>query len=338
MKIYPERLPEALSKPPLAPVYLITGDESFLVHEACVLIREQAKAQAFSERQSWMIETGFPWEKLYEATQSLSLFAEKELIELHFKAMPNDVAKKALTFYLENQPDNKTLLITLPKLDSRRQSDAWIKLIDQCGLIITVWPLSPQQLPHWIKTRFKKLNMKVTDEAAQFIAHFAEGNLLAAQQEIEKLSLLYDEKPSLTLTDVTGALSDQARFDLFILTDYALSGNAAQTLRIIKNLIEEGTEETLILWAFTREIRLLLKMIDATEQGHSVLEKFFQKQRLWEKRKVLLQSALKRHSKKTLHALLKRSGDIDRTIKGIQGGNPIDELIILGVGLAQPTR
>lgn len=336
MKIYPERLSETLAKSSLAPIYLITGDESFLAQEACALIREQAKKQAFSERQSWLIETGFPWEKLYEATQSLSLFAEKELIELHFKAIPNEAAKKALTFYLENRPDHKTLLITMPKLDSRRQSDAWIKLIDQQGIIITVWPLSPQQLPSWIKARFRKLAIKITDDATQFIAHFSEGNLLATQQEIEKLSLLYDGKSSLTLADVTDALSDQAHFDLFTLTDYALNGNAAQTLRIIKNLIAEGTEETLILWALTREIRLLLKMIDAAEQGNHALENFYQKQRLWEKRKVLLQSAFKRHSKKTLYTLLKQCGDIDRTIKGLKLGNSVDELLSLGLKLAQP--
>ena len=49
MKIYSQQLPQCL-KQKLAPCYLISGDETFLVEEACDLVRKTAVDQGMNDR------------------------------------------------------------------------------------------------------------------------------------------------------------------------------------------------------------------------------------------------------------------------------------------------
>ena len=60
-------------------------------------------------------------------------------------------------------------------------------------------------------------------DAVRMIADRVEGNLLAAQQEIEKLRLLLGEG-AVSAEDVNRAVADSSRFDVYQLVDAALTG------------------------------------------------------------------------------------------------------------------
>jgi DNA polymerase-3 subunit delta len=329
MKLSYQELTPHLAKT-LAPVYLIHSDELLLAQEAADQIRAAARTAGYSERVSLDLESA-DWGKiLYAELHTLSLFAAKRIIELQLgAAKPNAAASKLLQEVAASLPANTLLLIRAHKLDGRTEKTAWVKAIEKSGVLLPVWPITADQLPTWILQRAKKSGVELTRDAAKFLAEQVEGNLLAAGQEIEKIALLtaagkHAGKP-LDSAFIAAVITDNARFDIFSLVECALGGNSQRALRILENLRAEGIEPVLILWALTREIRMLAEMQRLARQGTS-LGSLFSQYRIWEKRQPGVRRCLQTHSQKSCWKLLLHCSKIDRIIKGATKANIWDEL------------
>ena len=168
--------------------------------------------------------------------------------------------------------------------------------------------------------------------AVALLAERVEGNLLACAQEIEKLVLLHGTG-AVDAEAVSAAVSDSARYSVYDLVDRALEGEGAAVTRVLRGLQGEGEEPVVALWALSREIRTLATMADELRRG-AALEQLFAKNKIWEKRKLLVRNALKRCPPQTLRQLLRQAGRADRVIKGVAVGNVWDELLQLALGLA----
>ncbi|MBC7199848.1 MAG: DNA polymerase III subunit delta [Pseudomonas balearica] len=336
MKLSPAQLAKHLQGS-LAPVYVVCGDEHLLCQEACDAIRQATRGQGFSERQVFNVETGFDWGQLIEAGASLSLFAEKRLIELRIpNGKPGDRGAAALLDYLARPAEDTVLLISLPKLDGSTQKTKWAKaLIDGKDVqFVQIWPVDAAQLPQWIRQRLAQAGLAADQEAVEMIAARVEGNLLAAAQEIEKLKLLA-EGGQINAETVQAAVADSARYDVFGLIDACLHGHASHALHMLEGLRGEGIEPPVILWALARELRLLAGIAQQYAQGLP-LEKAFAQARppVWDKRRPLVSKALQRHSAQRWNQLLMDAQRIDAQIKGQAEGNPWTGLADLCLQLA----
>jgi len=172
MKLPPAQLGKHLQGP-LAPVYVVSGDEHLLCQEACDAIRAACRQQDFSERQVLTVETGFDWGQLIEAGASLSLFAEKRLLELRIpNGKPGDKGAAVLIDYLARPAEDTVLLISLPKLDGNAQKTKWAKaLIDGKAVqFLQIWPVDAQQLPQWIRQRLAQAGLAADQDAVELIA------------------------------------------------------------------------------------------------------------------------------------------------------------------------
>ncbi|MGE8362902.1 DNA polymerase III subunit delta [Pseudomonas sp.] len=320
----------------LAPVYLVSGDEPLLCQEACDSIRAATRQQGFTERQVFNAEANFDWGNLLQAGASLSLFAEKRLLELRIPTgKPGDKGAAALLEYIARPPEDTVLLISLPKLDGSTQKTKWAKALIEGphSQFVQIWPVDAGQLPQWVRQRMAQAGLNATQEAVEMIAVRVEGNLLAAAQEIEKLKLLADAG-QIDASTVQAAVADSARFDVFGLIDAALNGEAAHALRMLEGLRGEGVEPPVILWALARELRLLATIAHQYAQGVP-LEKAFSSARppVWDKRRPLVSKALQRHSASRWATLLQDAQRIDAQIKGQAAGDPWSGLSLLTLAI-----
>lgn len=334
MKLNPAQLGKHLQGT-LSPVYVISGDEPLLCQEAADAIRAATRQQGFSERQVFNADNNFDWGNLLQAGASLSLFAEKRLLELRIATGKPSDKGAALLEYLARPAEDTVLLISLPKLDGNAQKSKWGKaLIDGAHVqFVQIWPVDAHQLPQWIRQRLAQSGLSASAEAVDMIAIRVEGNLLAAAQEIEKLKLLA-EGTQIDVDTVQAAVADSARFDVFGLIDAALNGEAAHALRMLEGLRGEGVEPPVILWALAREIRLLATLAQQHAQGMP-LDKAFSSARppVWDKRRPLVSKALQRLSASRWAALLEDAQQIDAQIKGQAMGDPWSGLSLLTLSL-----
>lgn len=312
----------------LAPVYLIHGDDPLLADEACQLIRDQAKTGGFTERQIFTVDRSFDWNSLGGYSQSLSLFAEKRLLELRLPGgKPGTAGANALQEFVSRSDDDTILLIWSGRLDKKAQATKWARALAAAGVMVAIYPLSPAQLPGWIGKRLRARGLTAGAGVTEMLAYRYEGNLLACSQEIEKLGLLFAQG-EVSLADIEGKLGDNARFDVFAMVDLCLQGDTAAAIRALRGLRAEGTAPVLILWALVREIRSLAQMAIDLAAGKSE-QQIFQEYRVWAKRQSLVRRALKRHAPGRWYALLQGSHRADKVIKGREPGDAWQALLAL---------
>lgn len=340
MKLRPNQLKEHFAKGQILPVYILSGDETLLMQEAADHIRQACRQQGFTERELFPVEAGFNWSDLLEAGNSMSLFGDRKVLEVrHDKPKFDDTAKKTLQAYCDNPNPDNVLLLIIPKVDKKTQSTKWFQAIEQTGALIQIWPIELNQLPQWIHQRMRNAGLEPTREAVHLLAERVEGNLLAASQEVEKLLLLRGKGP-LDVEDIEESVADHARYNLYDLVDQALQGNDAHAVKMLNQLKAGGTEPTVLLWAFSKEIRALAGMSQLLSNGMATA-RVMQEYRIWDSRKPIFQSALQRLSGTVFRHCLLEAARIDQAIKGMGEGNPWDgfSTIILWLsGKVRPTQ
>ena len=199
MQIALDRL-DAHLKRELRPVYTVWGDEPLLAQEAADAIRAAARAAGCSERQVHTVQGAhFDWSGLLGASQALSLFADRQLIEIRIPSgKPGKDGSEALQRYCEIAAEGEgrdvITLVQLPRLDRSQQSSAWFGALDRAGVALRVDAIERPALPRWIAERLAAQGQHVAagaegQRALAFFADRVEGNLLAAHQEIQKLAL-----------------------------------------------------------------------------------------------------------------------------------------------------
>ncbi len=332
MKLRFDQLEAHLQKG-LQPIYLLSGDEPLQLMEAGDAIRRYARENDYGEREVIHVESGFDWNNLLAASGSMSLFAERRLLELRLPTgKPGKEGGAVLADYAANPPPDTLLLIISGKIERASQNSKWYKALDSAGATLTVWPIDPPALPGWVSQRMRSRGMQPTPEAAQLLAERVEGNMLAAAQEVEKLLLLYGEG-EIGAEQVEEGVADSARYDIFELVDTALLGDVPRATRVMQGLRGEGVEPILVLWALLREIRAMAQMAAEMARGLGA-DQAMAGQRVWDKRKPPVRAGLQRHNLNRWQLLLRRAGRIDRMIKGVEAGNPWDELLQLALLMA----
>ncbi len=315
MRVHHTALDAALEKG-LAPFYFIFGAEILLIEEALDRIRRTASKQGYDDRQTHTVERGFDWNILSTAGQSLSLFAEKKILEIRMPTgSPGTKGGAALMQYTAKPaPSDMLLVMVSGPVNKSSQNTKWFKAIESAAVIVDCPEVSRARLPEWIDGRIRRMGYRADQEAVQRLTHYVEGNLLAAVQQIHLLGLLAGEG-RITADLVTSVTSDNARFNNFHFTDACLAGSAARAVRILGSLRAEQAEPVLILAILSREIRTLCQLVAVHEQGGNASAQFA-KLRIWQSRAPLFRSALKRFSGSQCRQILQRLARLDLQIKG----------------------
>jgi DNA polymerase-3 subunit delta len=320
VKLYPEKLADHL-RGDLAPVYLVSGDEPLQVGECSDAIRQAARDAGFSAREVLEADANFDWQQLAAKASALSLFAERQVIDLRIaNGKPGNEGGKAITAYCDNPPPDTLLLLTLPKLDRQQRASKWFKAVDRVGGVLQVWPIDADGMARWIEQRLRAAGLSATREAVQILAERAEGNLLAAAQEIQKLALLRGAG-ELDETALRAAVADSARYDVFELVDSALRRQPARCLHIIAGLRGEGVAAPVVLWALHRETQMLAQLSADSARGLGI-DHAMSRSKIFPKRQALVRRGLGNLTTAQWLGLLRYCEAADRAVKGALRADP----------------
>ncbi|MEQ6436485.1 DNA polymerase III subunit delta [Comamonas sp. w2-DMI] len=308
----------------LRPLYVLHGDEPLQQQEAADAIRAAARAAGYTERSSYTVAGAhFDWSAVLAAGGSLSLFADRQILEIRIPSgKPGKDGSAALQQLAESaQGNDSTLtLVSLPRLDKATRSSAWFAALDAGGVSLQIDPVERGALPGWIAQRLAAQGQRVAageegQRTLQFFADRVEGNLLAAHQEIQKLALLYPQG-ELGFEQVEQAVLNVARYDVFKLSEAVLSGQLARTMRMLDGLQAEGEAEVLVHWALAEDIRNIKRIKDAMAAGKP-LPMALRENRIWGPKERLLERLLPRVSDATAAQLLQAAHTVDGIVKGL---------------------
>ncbi len=333
MRLYPDKFDAHLKKN-LAPVYLLYGEEPLQIMEAGDKLRAHASKNGFEERTVLQPIDDSDWLSFREAVDSLSLFAERRIIDLRLPTgKPGRAGGEALKQYCSNPADDVLLLISSGKLDRSGSSSAWFKSIDKIGVTMPAGPIPVHQLGGWVKNRLSAHGLQADNDALSLIVERVEGNLLAAQQEVERLALLFPEGV-LSHENVLDAVADSARYSIADLVLAALQGQGRRALRVLAGLHDEAVAEVLVLWSLSGEVRAGARAAEACEAGVTI-DSALKSAGVWQSRMPPLKKAMERHNAASWLNMLSTCTTIDRQIKGQAAGAVWDSFESLVVQLAE---
>ncbi|HYW58444.1 MAG TPA: DNA polymerase III subunit delta [Polaromonas sp.] len=319
----------------LKSLYTLHGDEPLLVQEFADALRSAAREQGYTERTVHTVAGAhFDWSEVLASGGSLSLFADKQIVEIRIPSgKPGKDGSAALQQIAERaQGDDSTLtLILLPRLDSITTKGAWFGALESFGTTVKFDAIDRRSLPPWIAQRLQIQGQRVAageegQRTLQFFADRVEGNLLAAHQEIQKLGLLYpaQEGAVLSFEQVEQAVLNVARYDVFKLSEAVLGGQTLRVQRMIDGLQSEGESEVLVHWALAEDIRSMKRVKDAIRAGRP-MPMALRENRVWGIKEKLFERVLPQIGDTTLANLLHAAHKVDGIVKGLKQPDwPVD--------------
>jgi DNA polymerase III subunit delta len=318
----------------LKPLYILVGDEPLAQRESLDAIRAAARAQGFDERTTLTVERYFNWQQIESYGQSISLFSSLRLLEIHIPSgKPGVDGSKALQALANKPMPDTCIVIVLPKLERDAAKSAWFSALENNAVTISLNEVDAANLPKWISSRLALQGQHTSQQTLEFLAHQVEGNLLAANQEVQKLGLLY---PQGELSDATvrEAVLNVSRYDAFQLGEAVLAGDAARTIRILQGLQDEGENAVAVMSPLMWVLRPLVRIKQAEMRGENMANAMTNA-RIYGEKQALVKRALARLSLKQLEAALQKLADIDKTAKGVMLGDAWLEISRLCFGLAR---
>lgn len=305
----------------LSRIYLVTGNEMFLQHEASRKIWLKAKESGITERKILHDAEGLA--QIGAGMETMSLFAESTLYEVRFNTSLKKTDGDRIVEWCQSNSDD-TLVIVAPQVEKPAQRSAWFKAlqaeINQAGAWLTIWPVKVEEFPAWLFEQATAKGLEIEPAAINALAERTEGNLQAADQALERLTLIYDKSAPINLEKMLQYTSDNARFGAFEMLDTCLMGDARKTVRMLLSLKEQANPVQLLGSVVISELRKLCGMAWQLEQGEQTTV-VFRKFGVWQAKQRVYNAALKRYPCHVWQSLLERSLSLDKIIKGQQTGD-----------------
>ncbi|MGJ8668128.1 MAG: DNA polymerase III subunit delta [Oceanococcus sp.] len=321
--------------PPQWQAALVIGDEPLLVEESADRLRTVAKADGYDERKVLETGAGFSWDELLAEGSALSLFSQKQLIELRLpEAKAGNEGSKALQSFLSNQSEDMRLLVIATTSNAPPKDAAWMVRMAEAGVGVRCRKLRSDQTPAWLAKRAKSLGLSFDQDALVWLAQQVEGNLLAARQELEKLPLLGEKNKDWTLEALRAVVTDHAHYSSWDLPDTLLRGDLASGMRMLQRLREEGQPPVLVLSSVVRDIRSLHQASQRASQLGP--DRACAAVGIWRNRQPQFVAALQRLRPASIRYLHKLAVALDHTAKSAPEARFWEDLVNLAVRLAGP--
>ena len=241
------------------------GDTPRVVIAACAedLDREEvgdmaltiARKQGFTERHVFHVERkGFDWSVVHSESSAMSLFSEKRVLDIRVEKAFID--KKASDFFRAYAADNNEdtlLLIRTEYLAKRDKTAKWYQALSPIGLCVHSYLVQDKDMPRWLSARASREGLELSRQAVGYLAERLEGNLLAAAQEISRLTLL--GSPTIELADVQASVSSANHYRMWDLLDEAFAGHSQKVRRMCRTMEAEGESPLAVLGPLVTRLR-----------------------------------------------------------------------------------
>lgn len=305
----------------LAPLYLVTGDEPLLVQEACDQIRAKARQQGFEERKVYQADNQLDWGAVAEEANALSLFAERKRLEITLPTGKIGNGRDFIEQFLANPGEDLITLLVSPRLDGAELRKKWVKTVQDKAVHVQIWPIETAQFPGWLAHRARERGLQFSDAALALLVERVEGNLLVANQELDRLVLLAPQgKVDEAL--IESSVLDSSRFTVFAFAEALLKGEVSHGQKMLSVLEQEGYNALAVLAIVSRDIKQLIALNQARAQGQQTAGYFKANRINQRQQQQALSAASHRLTQAQSEQLLRRCTLVDRAAKGHDNDSP----------------
>jgi DNA polymerase-3 subunit delta len=249
------------------PLYLLYGEEDFLVEEATQAIIEAALGP--HERQFNLdVLTGSEADirHVIAIASSFPMMAERRVVALREVDKLNARELDLLTAYAEQPSPTTSLVLAAGKADMRKNPFAMIR---RSGCAVECKPLYEDKLPAWIDARIHAKQRTITPEASKMLVAYVGTSMRGLNNEIDKLLLYLQDKQTITADDVSAVVGMSKEYTVFELQKAIGLGDLARAAEILQHMLDAGENVPFILIMLTSYFVALWKLHDLRRRGAS---------------------------------------------------------------------
>ena len=288
-------------------IFFTYGPEIILRNNSIDYINNFFKRKDFTEKKI-ITENNFSnIEQIIAENAGGSLFGSKTIIEIIHSG--GKVPKEITNIFEINEINRfENIVINIrSSIEKINKSTKWFKLMDNYSLIIECNKLKSFEEKIWIKSQLSFMEDVDAKKYTNRISDIFSGNLVAQQNEINILKLIYSNGDDNEKIDF-----DSAEFLPYELEDKIIELNTKYALRIVKS-IKKNDEHygPLLVW-------IIGKIINASIGGHQNKNNL-EKAGIWRNKIPNYLNFMKHNSLKEIVPLQKKIFELDLASKGLAG-------------------
>ncbi len=260
--VEPFRAPEA---PELAPVYLVCGDEDFLIDEA---VRALLDAAVPPDLRGFNLDVlqgaEADMRDVLARASSFPMAGDRRAVVLRDAEKLGAKDLELLAGYTEHPSPSTVMILTAAKPDMRRKAFAAVK---KAGGVVECKSLGEAQIPSWILRRFKLRDRTIDPEACRLLSGLVGRGLRELDQEIEKLVIYAGERMLISPDDVSAVVGVSRQYNIFELQRAIAAGNMAKAEEILGRMLEAGNGAPYFIVMLSAFFATVWKMHDWRRRG-----------------------------------------------------------------------
>ena len=295
-------------------IFYIFGSEIILKNHVKSRILETLSSRGFVEKVVIDQENFKEIKPTIAANAGGSLFGSNLIIELrHVSGKLPDAITEIFTDNLHIS-ENISIIINSHS-EKLSLSSKWAKKMEAESLIVECKKLKSFEEQIWLKKNLAFIPDNFRLEVIRLLSDMNSGNLVAQQNEIQLLKLLYlnSDEDKKDLSDITNHMINSAEFSPFELEDAILQGKTVRALEIVKSLRKADSYSGPLLVFILGKITNLASLASHEKSPQTYLKN----NGVWQSKMNDYLSFIKNQTQEDLNLMQKYIYDLDLCLKGL---------------------
>lgn len=295
-------------------IFFIFGSEVILKNHVKSRVLKTLSLRGFMEKITLNDENFKEVKSTIATNAGGSLFGSKLIIELRHGAGKIPEAISEIFNDDLNQYENISIIIN-SHLDKLSLVSKWAKQMEASSLVIECKKLKSFEEQIWLKKNLSFIPDNYRSDVVKLLSEMNSGNLVAQQNEIELLKLLYldSNQDKKDLSDITNHMINSAEFSPFELEDAILQGQTRKALKIVKSLRKaDSYSGPLLIWIMGK-ITSLASLASRDKSPQIYLKD----NGVWQSKINDYLSFMKNQTKEDLELMQKSIYDLELSLKGL---------------------
>ena len=247
-----------------SPIYLLYGEEDFLIDEGVQAITEHALEPGMKSFNLDVMDGSKVDAKdvVAHATSFPMMGPRRVVVVTEFeKLVGAEAARETVTAYVNRPLESTCLVLVSLNPDFRRKPFTDLK---KKATLVECKPLYDQYVPGWIADRIKRQGKEAGAEACRLIHAYVGNSLRSLQNEIDKLFIFVGDRKQITVEDVAAVVGASKGYTIFELQNAIGRRDAREAVKILERMLTLGQSPQMIIVMLTRFFNQLWKLSDLT--------------------------------------------------------------------------
>lgn len=249
----------------LLPIYFFFGDDAFTISSAVKKIEKIAEPFITSDfdKEKFTVEKKANISSLIDLAYTFPFGSEKKIVIV--KGFENYNDKKKFLSYIEN-PSESSILIIINNSKVNLTTEPF-KTLNKKKYIFEARELKGAELETWVQKRSNQLKLNISSENIKALLDIVGEDKSLIEMQLQKLKSFINDEKEITPEVILSLSSKTKQNSIFDLLNTIGKGNKSESLKIITNLLDNGSSLVAIIAMLTKYFTVIAQSFEVRKMN-----------------------------------------------------------------------